>query len=335
MIMKKLLTSTNMAKLGIFSALAIVLYLINIPLPFLFPPFLKLNLSDLPILICSFAMGPLAGVVSALAKILIKLPLSDTFGVGELSDFINTLAFILPASIIYHRAHNKMGALIGMIVGSVASVLTSLLSNRFIIIPFYLTVMEFSLEKLAGICSSVLPNVTAQNFYWYYLPFAVLPFNALRCIVNSIVTYLTYKRISIVLKDFGNKNISSSARQTFKAGERYAKTLNAGDVVLLKGEMGAGKTVFVKGVAKGLGITDEVTSPTYAYMNDYDGKLYHYDCYRLSSGEDAEALGLTDYFYAGGICIIEWSENIKSVLPENCKVVCIEKLDEKRRNILF
>ena len=68
-------------------------------------------------------------------------------------------------------------------------------------------------------------------------------------------------------------------------------------------------------------------------MNDYDGKLYHYDCYRLSSGEDADALGLTDYFYAGGVCVIEWSENIKSVLPENAITVTIEKTGENERTI--
>ena len=128
---------------------------------------------------------------------------------------------------------------------------------------------------------------------------------------------------------------SESAEQTTKIGEQFAKTLNSGDVVLLKGEMGAGKTVFVKGVALALGITDRITSPTYAYMNDYDGVLYHYDCYRLSSGEDAEGLGLTDYFYAGGICIIEWSENIVSVLPKNCKTVTITKIDESKRRIEF
>ena len=97
--------------------------------------------------------------------------------------------------------------------------------------------------------------------------------------------------------------------------------------------MGAGKTVFTKGVALGLGITDEILSPTYAYMNEYDSKLYHFDCYRLSSGEDAESLGLTDYFYAGGICIIEWSENIQDVLPEKVKVVEIKKINENEREI--
>jgi tRNA threonylcarbamoyladenosine biosynthesis protein TsaE len=127
---------------------------------------------------------------------------------------------------------------------------------------------------------------------------------------------------------------TESAEQTSALGEQFALTLKKGAVVLLKGEMGAGKTVFVKGVAKALGITERITSPTYAYMNDYDGVLYHYDCYRLSSGEDAEALGLTDYFYAGGICVIEWSENISSVLPKVVKTVEIIKTKEGRKIIL-
>lgn len=128
---------------------------------------------------------------------------------------------------------------------------------------------------------------------------------------------------------------TESAEQTSAIGEQFASQLKKGSVVLLKGEMGAGKTVFVKGVAKALGITERITSPTYAYMNDYDGILYHYDCYRLSSGEDAEGLGLTDYFYADGICIIEWSENISSVLPKNCVEVKIEKTGENQRRIEF
>ncbi len=128
---------------------------------------------------------------------------------------------------------------------------------------------------------------------------------------------------------------SESAEQTQSLGEQFASGLKKGSVVLLKGEMGAGKTVFVKGIAKALGITERITSPTYAYMNDYDGILYHYDCYRLSSGEDAEGLGLTDYFYADGICVIEWSENIKDVLPKNCIEVKIEKIGENQRRIEF
>ena len=129
--------------------------------------------------------------------------------------------------------------------------------------------------------------------------------------------------------------ITHSKEETVKFAEEYGKTLKGGDVVLLEGEMGAGKTVFTKGVALSLGIKSEITSPTYAYLNDYDGKLFHYDCYRLSSGEDAEALGLTEYFYSDGICVIEWSENIADVLPENAKVVKIEKIDENTRKITY
>ena len=127
--------------------------------------------------------------------------------------------------------------------------------------------------------------------------------------------------------------ISRSAEDTLNFAKEYAATLNKGDVVLLNGDMGAGKTVFAKGVALGLGIEDEVTSPTYAYMNDYYGKLYHYDCYRLKSGAQAEGLGLTDYFYGDGVCLIEWSENIASVLPEKTRTVSIKKIDENTREI--
>lgn len=129
--------------------------------------------------------------------------------------------------------------------------------------------------------------------------------------------------------------VSKSAAETAEYAKEYARSLVPGDIVLLQGEMGAGKTVFVKGIAEGLGIEDEITSPTYAYMNDYDGVLYHYDCYRLKNGAQAEALGLTDYFYAGGICVIEWSENIADVLPGHCKTVRIVKRGENEREILL
>ena len=129
--------------------------------------------------------------------------------------------------------------------------------------------------------------------------------------------------------------LSKCAEDTLTFGENYAKTLSAGDVVLLSGDMGAGKTVFAKGVARGLGIEDEILSPTYAYMNDYYGKLYHFDCYRLTDGGQAEALGLTDSFYADGVCLVEWAENIASVLPDKVKRVTIIKTNEDERQIIY
>jgi len=131
------------------------------------------------------------------------------------------------------------------------------------------------------------------------------------------------------------KILSKSPIQTIEIAKNYAKTLKPNDIVLLNGEMGAGKTVFAKGIALGLGIKENITSPTYVYMNDYCGILYHYDCYRLQNGEDAESLGLTDYFYAGGICLIEWAENIKDVIPDNCKIINISKKSEDIREIEY
>ena len=129
--------------------------------------------------------------------------------------------------------------------------------------------------------------------------------------------------------------ISKSREQTLAFAAEYAKGLRAGDVVLLDGDMGAGKTVFTKGVAAGLGIEEEVTSPTYAYMNDYDGRLFHYDCYRIESVEQAERLGLADYFDMGGICLIEWAQNIAPLLPPRVKKVTIKKLSEDEREITY
>ena len=149
----------------------------------------------------------------------------------------------------------------------------------------------------------------------------------------------TIQTIAKIAKRYYNRSMaifkSSSREQTETFAKSYAKTLRPCDVVLLDGDMGAGKTVFSKGVAKGLGITEEVTSPTYAYMNDYDGVLFHYDCYRIESVEQAEHLGLADYFDMGGICLIEWAENISDVLPENVKTVSIYKIDEDKRKIVL
>ena len=129
--------------------------------------------------------------------------------------------------------------------------------------------------------------------------------------------------------------ISSSEGETFRWAEEYAKTLHPGDTVLLEGEMGAGKTAVAKGIAKGLGISEEVTSPTYAYINSYEDRLFHFDCYRITSERQAEELGFADYFDLGGICLVEWSENIAGLLPEQVKRVRIRKCGDTQREIEF
>lgn len=129
------------------------------------------------------------------------------------------------------------------------------------------------------------------------------------------------------------KYISKSERDTFNIAKKYAETLKSGDVVALYGDLGAGKTAFIKGVAAYFNLSG-VVSPTYAYLNVYGDFIYHYDCYRLSCGEDAEALGLTDYFCGDNICLIEWAENIESVLPENIKIIRITKTQNHSERII-
>jgi len=325
------------AFVAVFSAMCGVLYFVKMPLP-IFPVFLEIHVSDFPALIAGFSMGPLAGAVVCVCKFALEfIDGTKTAGVGELANFLNGIAFVLPSSIIYKRKKDIKGAIIAIIVGGLSSTIIACLANYIILIPFYKKAYGFG--AIIGMCSKIFPKINQDNFYGYYIFGSCVPFNLLRVTLVGIITFLVYKPTSKVLNKiyFGSKVeqgvISTSAEQTIAIAKEYAKTLRPNDVVLLGGDLGAGKTTFTKGIALGLGITDSITSPTYAYMNDYNGKLFHFDCYRLTSGEDAEGLGLTDYFYANGICVIEWSENIASVLPENCKRVNITTISKNKRRI--
>ena len=131
--------------------------------------------------------------------------------------------------------------------------------------------------------------------------------------------------------------ISNNAQQTQDFAEQFAKTLIGGETILLNGDLGAGKTHFVKGIAKGLGIDDVITSPTFALHNQYIGGrlvLNHFDFYRIMDPEEAEMLGLNEFFgEKDSVSCIEWSQNIAELLPRYCIVVTIDKLDETSRQI--
>ena len=127
--------------------------------------------------------------------------------------------------------------------------------------------------------------------------------------------------------------LSHSPEETRSWAEQYAKQLSPGDVVLLEGEMGAGKTVLAQGIARGLGVKEDVLSPTYAYVNSY-APMFHFDCYRIGSVRQAEELGFADYFDAGRICLVEWSENIAPLLPADCKKILIRKRGDGEREIV-
>lgn len=104
---------------------------------------------------------------------------------------------------------------------------------------------------------------------------------------------------------------SENEKETERIGEQFAKTLQSGSVIAMRGGMGAGKTAFVRGLARGLGETGRVTSPTYTIVNEYETNppLFHFDLYRLGSIDELFEIGFDDYLVRGGICVIEWSEN--------------------------
>jgi tRNA threonylcarbamoyladenosine biosynthesis protein TsaE len=129
---------------------------------------------------------------------------------------------------------------------------------------------------------------------------------------------------------------TSSADDTIALGERFADILQSGDIVALYGDLGAGKTHLVKGIACGLGLDPaSVSSPTFTLINEYDGTLplYHLDLYRIESLDEAERLGLDDYLHGKGLCVIEWPERIESLLPSHTIRLGLTHLGSDQRRI--
>ena len=129
--------------------------------------------------------------------------------------------------------------------------------------------------------------------------------------------------------------LTNAPEETEKIGAALAKLLFPGTVIAYRGDLGAGKTAFTRGLARGLGYKEPVTSPTYTIVNEYLGgrlPLFHFDMYRLNSSDDLWDIGWEDYLERGGICAVEWSENVADAL-EDAITVCIEKTGENSRRI--
>lgn len=195
----KFFTAGNLAVMGILTAISFILYVfVKFPLPFIFPAFLDIQFSDLPALLGGFSLGPIAGCLIIIVKCCLKMPMSSTACVGELADIIVGIAFVLPASLLYRFHKNRRGAILGMLLGMFCAVIAAIISNRFLLIPFF--AKNFGgMEAIAGMMSGLYPNVTPETVYNYYLPLAVLPFNILRCSVCAVLTYFTYKPLSKAL----------------------------------------------------------------------------------------------------------------------------------------
>ena len=131
---------------------------------------------------------------------------------------------------------------------------------------------------------------------------------------------------------------TNSPEETIAVAEKLGRLLRAGDMIAFKGGLGAGKTTFTRGLAIGLGLGDNVTSPTFALVNEYRGDkitLYHFDMYRIMNEEGLESTGFYDYPFEDNVAAVEWSENIADLLPKNTICITINRLSELEREIII
>jgi tRNA threonylcarbamoyladenosine biosynthesis protein TsaE len=148
------------------------------------------------------------------------------------------------------------------------------------------------------------------------------------------------RRVTPILTENSLDFISHSAEQTRRVGERLGRLLHSGDVVCLEGDLGAGKTCLTQGIGRGLGVSAAITSPTFIIVNQYQlperGRtLYHVDLYRVETAAEAQATGLEELFFGDGICVIEWAERVREILPLDRLWVILRHVDETKRELRF
>lgn len=186
-----------MAQIGMLSAIAVVLMLFEIPLPFA-PSFYEIDFSEVPVLVGCFAMGPLAGAAIEFVKIILNLAINGTMtaGVGEAANVLIGCAFVIPAGIIYKKMHNRKGAIVGMISGTLIMTLMGCFLNAYILLPTYAKAFQMPMEALVGMGTAVNSHITSL---FTFVVFAIVPFNLLKGILVSLIVLLIYKKISPVL----------------------------------------------------------------------------------------------------------------------------------------
>ncbi|SCP99003.1 ECF transporter S component [Anaerobium acetethylicum] len=186
----------EIAKIGMLSAIAVILMLFEIPLWFA-PGFYKIDLSEVPVLIGTFAMGPLAGIFIEIIKILLNLLIDGTvtIGIGEFANLMIGCAIIVPSGLVYKKIRTRKGALIGMAIGTVVMTVVGCLLNAYVLLPWYAGFMEGGLDALIKMGTAVNPAITSLSTF---VLLVVAPFNLLKGIIVSAVTLLLYKKISPV-----------------------------------------------------------------------------------------------------------------------------------------
>ena len=197
--MKKVFTTKNLVLMAMFSALAAVLMLWEFPIPFIAPNFYEIDLSEIPILVGSFIMGPVSGVIMEAIKIILKFLIkgTSTAYVGDFANFCVGVCLVVPASIIYQKHKTKKNAFIGMLVGTLFMAVAGVVLNYFVMIPFYVKAFGMPLEAIIDAGAKIQPLVTNKLSFTIV---CVAPFNIVKGIIVSLVTALIYKHISAFVK---------------------------------------------------------------------------------------------------------------------------------------
>ena len=190
---KKKMQLNTLTKIAMLSAVAGVLMLFEAPLWFA-PSFYKLDLSELAVMIGALAMGPVAGALIELVKILLNFVLNGTItgGVGELGNLLVGCAFVVPAALVYRRQRNVKGMLLGMVAGTAAMVLLGSIVNYYVLLPVYATVFGQPLEFFIQMGNAINPAIVDLQTF---ILFAVAPFNLLKGIIISVLTFLIYRKL--------------------------------------------------------------------------------------------------------------------------------------------
>lgn len=197
---RKTFSPRTIAVTAMLGATSAVLMLLSFPMPFLIPGFIKMDFSELPALIASFALGPWWGVLVCFIKNLINVTMTTTGGVGELANFLLGAAFVLPAGYLYRFKKNRVGALLGSVAGAAASAVLSFPINLFITYPFYAVAM-IPMETIIGMYSALLPSVDTLE---ECLLIFNLPFTLLKGVIVTGLTFLVYKPLSVLIKGKGD-----------------------------------------------------------------------------------------------------------------------------------
>lgn len=207
---RKALSSTHyITYTAMFATMAGVLMLIEIPL-FFAPSFYKLDLSEIPVFICTFYLGPVAGVAAEFVKVMVKLLLkgTSTAFVGDFANFCVGCSFVLPASIIYHTRPGKKSAIIGLVIGTLVMTTFGSAFNAIYLLPKFAVLFGMPLEVIVGMGTKINAAITSVGTLVFY---CVVPFNLLKGVIVSLVTLLLYKRISPLLHNGDKKMLERKA----------------------------------------------------------------------------------------------------------------------------